>query len=103
MSVNLGGDISYLDPSNPSKPKRVLKGHNKFITALSHDRKTNTLYTASYDAIVIGWDVATGNTSSFSGKGHTNQVNRLKLQGTKVRVSLSAYDSYRRKHRFCCS
>jgi WD40 repeat protein len=94
LSINLGGDINYLDQANPSKPKRVLKGHNKFITALTHDRKTNTLYTASYDAAIIGWDVATGETSAFSGKGHTNQVGRLKLQGGNL-VSAAMDDTVR--------
>ena len=32
LSVSLSGYINYLDPSSPSKPSRILKGHNKPIT-----------------------------------------------------------------------
>ena len=35
LSVSLSGYINYLDPSSPSKPSRILKGHNKPITKVS--------------------------------------------------------------------
>ena len=35
LSVSLSGYINYLDPSSPSKPARILKGHNKPITKVT--------------------------------------------------------------------
>eukprot|EP01115_Flamella_aegyptia_P006459 TRINITY_DN27069_c0_g1_i2.p1 TRINITY_DN27069_c0_g1~~TRINITY_DN27069_c0_g1_i2.p1 ORF type:complete len:405 (+),score=208.95 TRINITY_DN27069_c0_g1_i2:689-1903(+) len=94
ISINLGGDVSYLDVNNPSKPKKVLRGHNKFITALAHDASTNSVYTASYDANIVNWDLTTGDTTPMLGKGHTNQVNRMALQGDNL-VTIALDDTLR--------
>ena len=40
VSVSLSGNINYLDCDNPSKPLKVVTGHNKPITALSCKLKT---------------------------------------------------------------
>jgi len=81
LSVSLSGDINYLDVNNPSRPLRVLMGHNKLITTLSYDRNSSKFYTGSYDGAVIQWDSANGATQGFSGQGHTNQVNKAVVQG----------------------
>jgi len=84
IAIALSGDIYYLDPSNPNVPKKIVHGHNKFITALAHDPSNNAIYTGSYDAVVVKWDIATGNTKSMVGKGHTNQINRMRIQGENL-------------------
>jgi len=94
LSIALSGDITYLDINNPNQPKRVIKGHNKFVTAIAADPNGNTAYTASYDALVIKWDIPTGNTFSINGKGHTNQVVRMLKQGDNL-VSIAMDDSLR--------
>lgn len=94
LSVGLSGDIYYLDINNPNQPKRVLRGHNKNVTALTFDATTGHLYSGSYDSLIIKWDVATGNTEPMVGKGHTNQINRLLVQGKNL-VSCSMDDSVR--------
>eukprot|EP01114_Cavostelium_apophysatum_P020409 TRINITY_DN682_c0_g1_i1.p1 TRINITY_DN682_c0_g1~~TRINITY_DN682_c0_g1_i1.p1 ORF type:complete len:604 (+),score=185.68 TRINITY_DN682_c0_g1_i1:158-1969(+) len=81
LTLSLGGEVSYLDLENPNKPKRVVRGHNKFITALAYDPKSNQLYSGSYDALILQWDVATGQAEAMVGKGHTNQINRIHIQG----------------------
>jgi hypothetical protein len=50
ISVSLSGDIIYHDPNNPKKPKKVVKGHNKNITALAYDAANKHMYSGSYDA-----------------------------------------------------
>lgn len=52
ISVALSGDIYYHDINNPSKPKRVVHGHNKFITALAYDSQNKALYSGSYDGLI---------------------------------------------------
>jgi len=94
ISISLAGDISYLDAANPTKPKRVVRGHNKFITALAHDPATNSLFSASYDATIIRWDIANGATVPMIGKGHTNQVNKAFLQGENL-ITASLDDTVR--------
>jgi len=95
LSLSLGGDISYLDIESPNKPKKVIRGHNKFVTALVYDSNSKHFYSASYDGIIIRWDVSNGATESMVGKGHTNQVNKLVVQGEHI-VSCSMDDTVRR-------
>jgi WD40 repeat protein len=83
-----------LDVNNPNTPVQVLKGHNKLITSLAYDQKNNHLFTGSYDAIINRWDVNTGASISFSGKGHTNQVTSIAVQGANL-VTCGMDDSVR--------
>ncbi|XP_006815647.1 WD repeat-containing protein 1-B-like [Saccoglossus kowalevskii] len=79
LSVSLSGYINYLDKNNPSTPLRIIKGHNKSITAMSavlYENKS-TLYTGSHDGIVNHWSVESGVAESVEGNGHSNQVNEL--------------------------
>ncbi|XP_076316944.1 actin-interacting protein 1-like isoform X2 [Tachypleus tridentatus] len=77
LSVSLSGFINYLDVNNPTKPLRVIKGHNKFITSLGLSADKNTIFTGSLDGCVTFWDVATGNNDRVEGPGHTNQIRSM--------------------------
>ncbi len=48
ISAALNGEIFYWDPEATS-PKKILRGHNKSVTALAFDGKSNTLYSSGYD------------------------------------------------------
>ena len=48
LSVSLSGYINYLDPSSPSKPSRILKGHNKPITKVFSQYSINVMIIALY-------------------------------------------------------
>lgn len=79
LSVSLSGFINYLDKNNPNKPLRVVKGHNKSITAMtvaSVDGVTDekTIFTGSHDGFVTHWSSKTGNHDRVEGPQHTNQV-----------------------------
>jgi WD40 repeat protein len=80
LSVSLSGHINYLDLNNPNKPTRVLYGHQKFITALAHSPATKEFYTGSYDSVITRWNEATGESRTFTGKGHTSQINGIAAQ-----------------------
>jgi WD40 repeat protein len=73
LTVSLAGFINYLD-KNSGRPSRILKGHNKPITALSATVDRKEIYTASSDGNVCRWNVATGENDMVPGKGHSNQV-----------------------------
>lgn len=88
LSVSLSGFINYLDKNNPSKPLRILKGHNKSITAMtvagdasSDDRK---IFTGSHDGFVTQWSSKSGNHDRVEGHQHTNQVQDMFPAGDQV-------------------
>lgn len=57
ISVSLAGFIYYLDPANPSKPSRIVKGHNKPITALSISADKRYLFTGDFEGNVSKWTI----------------------------------------------
>jgi WD40 repeat protein len=52
VSIALSGEIYYWDMQNPNQPKKVIRGHQKFITALAYDSKSNHIYSGSYDSVI---------------------------------------------------
>lgn len=98
LTVSLSGFITYLDVNNPSKPHRILKGHNKPITVLELSEDRSSIYTGSHDGYVTWWDAASGENERISGNGHGNQINGMKATGNKVYTcgiddSLKQFDS----------
>ena len=59
LSVSLSGQINYLDPKDPSKPSRIIEGHNKPITAIA---KVNDkmIYTGDSDGRIVQWETENG-------------------------------------------
>ncbi|XP_054721583.1 actin-interacting protein 1-like [Uloborus diversus] len=94
LSVSLSGFINYLDMENPSKPKRIIKGHNKSITALTISPDKSTIFTASHDAAVMHWDAASGNHDRIKGIGHSNQVQNMFAQ-TDLIHTISLDDTFK--------
>lgn len=79
LSVSLSGFINYLDKNNTSKPLRVIKGHNKSITAMTVCKKGSSsdekeIFTGSHDGYITHWSSKTGEHDRVSGTQHTNQV-----------------------------
>jgi len=83
LSVNLAGHISYLDPAS-GKPSRVLKGHNKFITALAVDRQKRAIYSGSYDSVVTRWNIDGGDNEIVGGAAPKNQIAGLSVDGNSL-------------------
>ncbi|KAJ8916773.1 hypothetical protein NQ315_005778 [Exocentrus adspersus] len=79
LTVSLSGFINYLDVNDPSKPIRVIKGHNKPITALTLSEDRSMIFTASHDGFITRWNAATGENERISGTGHGNQVNGMRV------------------------
>ena len=78
ISLNLDGDLIYLNEGN-SSPAKIVQGHNKSVTALGSGSggKGATLWTGSFEGRVCHWDVGTGVGTAVDGQAHTNQVVRF--------------------------
>jgi len=94
LSVSLSGEIFYLDPSNPSTPKKVLRGHNQNISALTYHNGSNAFFSGSTEGLILRWDAESGQATYLNGANHTNQILRLLVQGDSL-VSLSKDDTVR--------
>jgi len=79
LSLSLGGDINYWD-RNTTRPSRVVKGHQKAITAVSV-ASDKTVYTGSYDGRVCAWQ---DNICTLVKGGHTNQVTSISNFGDRL-------------------
>ncbi|BFY98615.1 hypothetical protein BsWGS_01655 [Bradybaena similaris] len=89
ITVSLSGYINYLDPSSPSHPRRIIKGHNKPVITLTASEDGSRFYSASSDGLIISWDAANNESEDFKGKGHTNQVSDMVLdKGYLISVSM---------------
>ncbi|KAJ9648853.1 WD40 repeat-like protein [Coniosporium tulheliwenetii] len=73
ISVDLDGNLNYLVDGTP-KPTRVIRGHQKNITAAGLTSRSSTLFTGSYEGRICAWDISSGAASTVSGDAHTNYV-----------------------------
>jgi WD40 repeat protein len=89
MTFNLDGEISIVDPANPTAAPRVITGHNKGIYALA--AKDGKFYTGGTEHTILQWDAATGVAKRIAGTGHSNQVSTIAIQGNTI-IS-GAYDN----------
>ncbi|XP_017052051.1 actin-interacting protein 1 [Drosophila ficusphila] len=84
ITVSLSGVITYLNVADPSKPLRVVKGHNKPITVLGLSDDRSTIYTGSHDGVVTNWNSGNGTNDRITGTGHGNQINGIAAWGDFV-------------------
>ncbi|CAK4074913.1 unnamed protein product [Aphanomyces euteiches] len=75
VSLSLSGDLNYLDINNPSKPLRVLQGHQVSLQAIAVDPETATIVTGSYDGAVVAWKGSNGH--RLDGAVHTAKVTSI--------------------------
>ncbi len=79
ISLSLNGSLNYLHPS-ASKPRSVISGHQKNITALAASitsDSTPTLWTGSSEGRLCAWDASAGTAEAIEGDGHTNIISGL--------------------------
>jgi WD40 repeat protein len=84
LSVSVSGNINYLDKNNPNQPMRVLKGHNKNITAVECSSDAKTLHTGCYTGRVTHWEVDGNDQDVVKGKPHSNEIKKIQVVGEKV-------------------
>ncbi|KAG0343336.1 hypothetical protein BG004_005391 [Podila humilis] len=93
LSLSLSGDLNYLDPST-SQTSRVVKGHQKGITALTLSSDKKTLFTGSYDGRVISWEDNAGRAQPLEESSHSNQVMQMVSSGNEF-ISVGMDDTLR--------
>lgn len=71
VSVDLEGNLNYLVNGN-SKPRQVVRGHQKNITAAGISG--STFATGSYEGRVLAWDLSSGLADKIEGASHSNYV-----------------------------
>ncbi|XP_070539814.1 WD repeat-containing protein 1-like [Ptychodera flava] len=94
LSVSLSGNINYLDKNNPTTPLRIVKGHNKPITAMTLTEDRSTFYTGASDGLINYWNPESGVAEPVQGKQHTNQVNGIS-SGSDIEVTVGMDDTMR--------
>ncbi|KAF9431871.1 WD repeat-containing protein 1 [Entomortierella beljakovae] len=93
LSLSLSGDLNYLDPST-SKTSRVVKGHQKAITAFAVSSDKKTLFSGSYDGRVLSWDEGSGVGTPLKEASHDNQVMQMTTSGAQL-ISVGMDDTVR--------
>lgn len=84
ISVSLSGNLNYLDPRSPPKPRMIVEGHNKPITAFAQKPdQPNRVFTGSSDGRVIQWDTEQGLGKEIK-NNRTCQVNALAWQNPSL-------------------
>ncbi|KAJ3029775.1 UNVERIFIED_CONTAM: hypothetical protein HDU68_011190 [Siphonaria sp. JEL0065] len=96
ISLSLSGDINYFEKGHAA-PVKIVKGHQKAITALATIPSANTFYTASYDGRVHAWSLNGGKVAhhEVTGAGHSNQVKGLAAESNGRVVSVGLDDTLR--------
>uniref|UniRef100_A0A8C4NE88 WD repeat domain 1 n=1 Tax=Eptatretus burgeri TaxID=7764 RepID=A0A8C4NE88_EPTBU len=95
LSLSMDGRISYLDPSCPAHPHRVIHGHTKSIQCLTV-HKPKTIISASHDGHMnIFFSGGNGVGSTFEGQGHTNQVCGMGVEDGDLLLSCGMDDTLR--------
>jgi WD40 repeat protein len=92
VTVALSGFLNFLDINTPDKPKKVVRGHNKLITALAYDRVGRKVYSGDFGARLLEWDVDSAETALFTGSGHENQISAAAVSGDQL-YTISMDDS----------
>ena len=75
ISVDLGGNLNYLNKGTP-KPSRVVRGHQRNITAatITNDE---TLWTGSSEGRILAWNISQGAAEKVDGEPHKNYIAAL--------------------------
>uniref|UniRef100_A0A914CY87 Translation initiation factor beta propellor-like domain-containing protein n=1 Tax=Acrobeloides nanus TaxID=290746 RepID=A0A914CY87_9BILA len=92
VSVSLSGFVNFIDPETASIA-RIIKGHNKPITALtlSHDKKY--LFTADFEGNITRWSISNGSSERVTPAIHKSQVSGLTILKEGVVASIGWDDT----------
>lgn len=91
ISVDLEGNLNYLIEGS-DEPVRVVRGHQKAITAAAFTEADKTLWTGSYEGRVCAWDASAGVAQKVDGETHSNYVNGFAPSASEGRVYSVGWD-----------
>lgn len=73
ISVDLEGNLNYFKLGD-DKPIRIVRGHQKAVTAATAPSDGQTLWTGGADGRLRAWDVSAGSAAMIDGEPHSNYV-----------------------------
>ncbi|WPH00148.1 Hypothetical protein R9X50_00297100 [Acrodontium crateriforme] len=92
ISVDLEGNLNYFQEGKQA-PVKVVRGHQKAITAAAFSSESKTLWTGSYDGRARAWEVQTGTADLVDGEMHSNYVSGITTSsGKDGRISTVGWD-----------
>jgi WD40 repeat protein len=91
ISVDLEGNLNYFQEGN-AKPTRVVRGHQKAITAAGCLPESKTLFTGSYEGRARSWDLSSGAASDIDGEMHSNYVSGIAASPEDGRIYSVGWD-----------
>jgi WD repeat-containing protein 1 (actin-interacting protein 1) len=91
ISIDLEGNLNYFREGH-DKPVKVVRGHQKAVTAAAYLPESKTLFTGSYDGRVRSWDVSSGAAQLIDGETHSNYVSGIAASPKEGRVHSIGWD-----------
>lgn len=89
MRNSSGRAIALHSPQPTFFLSRLLQGHNKPITALTVSPDGSHAYSGDYSGRMVSWDLSSGEGKTFTGNGHTNQINGIAaVDGDLITVAM---------------
>lgn len=86
ISISLTGFINYIDPET-SKITKIIKGHNKSITAMVLDPTKKSVFTADFEGNIVRWQLDSGEAQRVNPAVHKSQVSGLALSSEGTLIS----------------
>ncbi|KAK5115550.1 hypothetical protein LTR62_001209 [Meristemomyces frigidus] len=91
ISIDLDGNLNYFQEGKENVVK-VVRGHQKAITAVGVLADSRTLWTGSSDGRARSWDLKTGAARSIDGEMHTNYVSGIATSEIEGRIYSVGWD-----------
>ncbi|KAL7070397.1 hypothetical protein ACQ4LE_010379 [Meloidogyne hapla] len=86
VSCSLSGFLNYVDPETLTITK-ILKGHNKSITAMALASDGENLFTADFEGNITRWKLSDGSSERLTPTIHKSQISSLKLLNDGTLIS----------------
>lgn len=91
ISVDLDSNLNYLTLDKDA-PLRIVRGHQKNITALNPTANSSSIFTGSSDGRICRWEESTGLASKPDGESHTAYISGLATSSSNGRVYSISWD-----------
>ena len=91
ISVDLEGNLNYFAEGN-DKPVKVVRGHQKAITAAGSLTESKTLWTGSSEGRFRAWDLSGGAANLIDGEMHSNYVSGIAASPQDGRIYSIGWD-----------
>lgn len=91
ISIDLEGNFNYFQEGE-ANPMKIVRGHQKAITAASYLPGSNTIWTGSYEGKARSWDMESGVASSIDGEMHSNYISGIVASPSDGRIYSVGWD-----------